>query len=93
MSRARAASKEPKPNPDGTKRRVPAGPSSSSGGVSDATRFGLAAKLFAHTASYDGAIANYLYSLDAQRQRLEYPEVLSLPRSPRLGFEEACKVV
>ena len=49
-----------------------------SGHVSDETRFGLAAKVFAHTAAYDGAIANYLFSLDARRQRLEYPEVLSL---------------
>ena len=48
------------------------------GAVSEATRFGLAAKVFAHTAAYDGAIANYLSSLDAQRQRLEYPEVLTL---------------
>jgi phosphoribosylaminoimidazolecarboxamide formyltransferase / IMP cyclohydrolase len=48
------------------------------GAVSDATRFGLAAKVFAHTAAYDGSIANYLSSLDAQRRRLEYPEVLSL---------------
>ena len=50
----------------------------SSGSVSDATRFGLAAKVFAHTAAYDGAISNYLHSLDAQHRRLEYPEVLSL---------------
>jgi phosphoribosylaminoimidazolecarboxamide formyltransferase/IMP cyclohydrolase len=49
-----------------------------SGGVSEATRFGLAAKVFAHTAAYDGAIANYLSSLDARRERLEYPEVLNL---------------
>jgi phosphoribosylaminoimidazolecarboxamide formyltransferase / IMP cyclohydrolase len=49
-----------------------------SGGVSEPTRFGLAAKVFAHTAAYDGAIANYLSSLDARRQRLEYPEVLNL---------------
>ena len=49
-----------------------------SGGVSDETRFGLAAKVFAHTAGYDGAIANYLYALDARRARLEYPEILSL---------------
>ena len=48
------------------------------GAVSDATRFGLAAKVFAHTAAYDGAIANYLYALDAGRRRLEYPEVLTL---------------
>jgi phosphoribosylaminoimidazolecarboxamide formyltransferase/IMP cyclohydrolase len=48
------------------------------GGVGDATRFGLAAKVFAHTAAYDGAIANYLTSLDEQRRRLPYAEVLSL---------------
>jgi phosphoribosylaminoimidazolecarboxamide formyltransferase/IMP cyclohydrolase len=49
-----------------------------SGGVSEATRFGLAAKVFAHTAAYDGAISDYLHSLDAGRRRLEYPEVLTL---------------
>jgi phosphoribosylaminoimidazolecarboxamide formyltransferase/IMP cyclohydrolase len=50
----------------------------SSGKVSDATRFELAKKVFAHTAAYDGAIANYLSSLDAGRRRGEYPETLSL---------------
>ena len=48
-----------------------------SGSVSDATRFALARKVFAHTAAYDGAIANYLTSLDGAR-RGEYPEVLTL---------------
>jgi phosphoribosylaminoimidazolecarboxamide formyltransferase/IMP cyclohydrolase len=48
------------------------------GEVSAATRFELAAKVFAHTAAYDGAIANYLSSLDAERRRREYPAVLSL---------------
>ena len=48
------------------------------GGVSAGTRFALAAKVFAHTAAYDGAIANYLHSLDAQGKRREYPAVLSL---------------
>ena len=48
------------------------------GAVSEATRFGLAAKVFAHTAAYDGAIANYLTSLDQHRKRLDYAEVLSL---------------
>ena len=48
------------------------------GEVSEATRFGLAAKVFAHTAAYDGAIANYLTSLDEHRRRLDYPEILSL---------------
>jgi len=48
------------------------------GGVSDATRLELAKKVFAHTAAYDGAIANYLFSLDAKGMRREYPDVLSL---------------
>jgi phosphoribosylaminoimidazolecarboxamide formyltransferase/IMP cyclohydrolase len=46
--------------------------------VSDATRFELARKVFAHTAAYDGAIANYLFSLDEKKKRREYPDVLSL---------------
>jgi phosphoribosylaminoimidazolecarboxamide formyltransferase/IMP cyclohydrolase len=49
-----------------------------SGKVSDETRFALARKVFAHTAGYDGAIANYLTSLDAARRRAEYPEALTL---------------
>ncbi len=48
------------------------------GSVPEATRLELAKKVFAHTAGYDGAIANYLSSLDAAGQRGEYPEVLSL---------------
>jgi phosphoribosylaminoimidazolecarboxamide formyltransferase/IMP cyclohydrolase len=43
------------------------------GGISDATRFMLAKKAFAHTAAYDGAIANYLSSRDGA-----YPENLTL---------------
>ena len=46
-------------------------------GVDDATRFNLAQKVFAHTAAYDGAVANYLSSLEG-RQRREYPDVLTL---------------
>jgi len=49
-----------------------------SGGVSEATRLALAKKVFAHTAAYDGAIANYLTSLDAEGRRGAYPEVLNL---------------
>jgi phosphoribosylaminoimidazolecarboxamide formyltransferase/IMP cyclohydrolase len=49
-----------------------------SGGVSEALRFALAKKVFAHTARYDGAIANYLYSLDDRNRRGEYPDVLSI---------------
>jgi phosphoribosylaminoimidazolecarboxamide formyltransferase/IMP cyclohydrolase len=38
------------------------------GGVSEATRFDLAVKVFEHTAAYDGAIANYLGAV------IEHPE-------------------
>ncbi len=48
------------------------------GEVSAATRFALATKAFAHTAAYDGAIANYLSALDAQGARGAFPGVLSL---------------
>jgi phosphoribosylaminoimidazolecarboxamide formyltransferase / IMP cyclohydrolase len=50
----------------------------STGGVAAATRFALAKKVFAHTAAYDGAIANYLFSLDGNEKRGPYPDVLSL---------------
>jgi len=43
------------------------------GGLSEATRFTLAKKAFAHTAAYDGAIANYLSSRQGGQ-----PEVLTL---------------
>jgi phosphoribosylaminoimidazolecarboxamide formyltransferase / IMP cyclohydrolase len=48
------------------------------GTVDEATRFALARKVFAHTAAYDGAIANYLSSLDEKRRRREYPDLLHL---------------
>ena len=47
------------------------------GSVSEATRFELARKVFAHTAAYDGAVANYLSSLSDKKRR-EYPDVLTL---------------
>ncbi|MSQ64129.1 MAG: bifunctional phosphoribosylaminoimidazolecarboxamide formyltransferase/IMP cyclohydrolase [Betaproteobacteria bacterium] len=50
----------------------------STGGVAAATRFALARKVFAHTAGYDGAIANYLFSLDDEHRRGAYPGVFSL---------------
>ncbi len=49
-----------------------------SGGVSAATRFALAQKVFAHTAAYDGAVSNYLHSVGAGGRRSEYPQALSL---------------
>ncbi len=51
------------------------------GDVAYETRFGLAKKVFAHTAQYDGAITNYLSSLGADRQhetRSAYPETLNM---------------
>jgi phosphoribosylaminoimidazolecarboxamide formyltransferase/IMP cyclohydrolase len=49
----------------------------SAGGVSAATRLALAKKVFAHTARYDGMIANYLTSLGADGARAAFPDVLS----------------
>ena len=47
------------------------------GEVSVGTNFMLAKKVFQHTARYDGAITNYLTSLDGE-ERMEYPGVLTL---------------
>jgi len=49
--------------------------------VGYATNFRLATKVFAHTAQYDGAITNYLTSLNNDRQhatRQAYPATLNL---------------
>jgi len=48
------------------------------GGVTGATRFALARKAFAHTAAYDGAVANYLHALDGAGARRAFPDVLTL---------------
>jgi len=48
------------------------------GGVAEATRFMLAQKVYAHTAAYDGAIANYLSSLEGDNRRRAFPGVLNL---------------
>ncbi len=51
------------------------------GGLSLAERFRLAVKTFAHTARYDGAIANYLGQTLAQNERPEsgaFPDMLSM---------------
>src|SRR5258708_37486040 len=59
------------------------------GVVPQTMRFELARKVFAHTAAYDGAIANYLFALDERKKRREYPHVLGLQVSqlqdPRYG--------
>ena len=41
------------------------------------TRLALAKKVFAHTAHYDGAIANYLTSLTDDGARQMFPDVFS----------------
>jgi phosphoribosylaminoimidazolecarboxamide formyltransferase/IMP cyclohydrolase len=43
------------------------------GGVSAATRFALAVKVFEHTARYDGAIANYLGRIQPDGTRTAFP--------------------
>ena len=47
------------------------------GAVGAVSRLALAKKVFAHTARYDGMIANYLTSLDDARQPRAFPEVLT----------------
>jgi phosphoribosylaminoimidazolecarboxamide formyltransferase/IMP cyclohydrolase len=49
------------------------------GDVGAETRKRLAAKAFAHTAAYDGAISGYLSGLSDAGQREPYPRYLTLP--------------
>lgn len=52
---------------------------SSSGAVSPEYRFRLACKAFSHTAAYDGAISNYLTSMEGEGgERRAFPERLNL---------------
>ncbi|PTQ85860.1 bifunctional phosphoribosylaminoimidazolecarboxamide formyltransferase/IMP cyclohydrolase [Nitrosomonas ureae] len=46
--------------------------------INSATRFKLAQKAFAHTASYDSAISNYLTALDENFLHKDFPESLHL---------------
>ncbi len=48
------------------------------GDVSAKTRFALAKKAFAHTAEYDGMIANYLTALDDHNKPQRFPDRLNL---------------
>ncbi|MEW5887663.1 MAG: bifunctional phosphoribosylaminoimidazolecarboxamide formyltransferase/IMP cyclohydrolase [Pseudomonadota bacterium] len=50
----------------------------SGGNLGEATRFALARKAFTHTARYDGAIANYLTSLQEDGTRARFPARLQL---------------
>jgi phosphoribosylaminoimidazolecarboxamide formyltransferase/IMP cyclohydrolase len=47
------------------------------GRVGSAMRFELAKKVFAHTARYDGAISNYLSSLDDKQRPTAFPQTLT----------------
>ena len=46
--------------------------------VSDAERFSLAVKAFEHTSHYDGAIANYLGTIQQDGSKCEYPRTFNL---------------
>jgi phosphoribosylaminoimidazolecarboxamide formyltransferase/IMP cyclohydrolase len=46
--------------------------------ISEKTNFALAKKVFMRTAAYDGAISNYLTSLDENNARTRFPESLTL---------------
>ena len=48
------------------------------GALTDTTRFTLAKKAFSHTAEYDGAISNYLTSLNEANEREPFGEKLNL---------------
>ena len=43
------------------------------GAVSDSARFSLAVKAFEHTAGYDGAVANYLGTVQGSGKRMDFP--------------------
>jgi phosphoribosylaminoimidazolecarboxamide formyltransferase/IMP cyclohydrolase len=48
------------------------------GSLSAATRFALARKAFSHTASYDGAISNWLTARDAEGNATAFPDRFNL---------------
>ncbi|MGA9854592.1 MAG: bifunctional phosphoribosylaminoimidazolecarboxamide formyltransferase/IMP cyclohydrolase [Gammaproteobacteria bacterium] len=54
--------------------RVLADMQAHTGAVSDTLRYQLAVKAFAHTAAYDGAIANHLSSLQADGKQARFPD-------------------
>ena len=45
--------------------------------LGDALRFRLAQKVFAHTAEYDAAVSNYLGSMDAAGEPLDFPRTFT----------------
>ncbi|MEL5849032.1 MAG: bifunctional phosphoribosylaminoimidazolecarboxamide formyltransferase/IMP cyclohydrolase [Candidatus Igneacidithiobacillus chanchocoensis] len=59
----------------------------SQGGVGAKLRFRLAAKVFAHTARYDGLIANHLSRhLDSLEEPNDFPQVLTLQLTQKQGL-------
>ncbi len=60
------------------------------GAVSETTRFSLAVKAFEHTAAYDGAIANYLGSIQPDGRKTRFPRTfnLQLKKSQDLRYGE-----
>ncbi|MEO1889717.1 MAG: bifunctional phosphoribosylaminoimidazolecarboxamide formyltransferase/IMP cyclohydrolase [Cycloclasticus sp.] len=48
------------------------------GGMDDASRFDFAVKTFEHTAQYDGAIANYLGSIQENGERADFSLTINL---------------
>lgn len=51
---------------------------SNNGATSQATRFALAQKVFAHTAGYDAAIANYLGATDLHGNKTGFPDAYTV---------------
>jgi phosphoribosylaminoimidazolecarboxamide formyltransferase/IMP cyclohydrolase len=59
----------------------------SQGGVGAKLRFRLAAKVFAHTARYDGLIANHLSRhLDSLEEPNDFPQILTLQLTQKQGL-------
>jgi phosphoribosylaminoimidazolecarboxamide formyltransferase/IMP cyclohydrolase len=56
------------------------------GSVSNATRFRLATKAFAHTAAYDGAIANYLGREHLGGARADFPDTFNTQFRHAMGL-------
>lgn len=56
------------------------------GGLTYAQRFDLALKAFEHTAAYDGMIANYLGTIDQQRDTLSTEDRAQFPRTFNTQF-------
>src|SRR3989338_6235118 len=48
------------------------------GALTEATRFRLAQKAFAHTAKYDATISNYLNNYNKKQSSLDFPEKLNI---------------